>query len=163
MRLAKNKPAAVTIIRHPAIVKIVVPIPPVDGREESLVFFTSTFFSLPSIVIVLSFSVPSSLYSGVITTVYFVLLMLYPSLATVSTNSYVPASNPSKWIFAFPFLSFSVVHVYTFFVTVFVNVKVQLSRAFPFSSTFVNSSSNSNVYVYVFFSVASFVSFGLLL
>ena len=37
LRLAKNKPAAAIMMRHPAIVKIVVPIPPVDGRAESLV------------------------------------------------------------------------------------------------------------------------------
>ncbi len=38
LRLAKNRPAATIMIRHPPMVKIVVPIPPVDGREESVVF-----------------------------------------------------------------------------------------------------------------------------
>ena len=37
LRLAKNKPAAAIMIKHPPIVKIVVPIPPVPGRAESLV------------------------------------------------------------------------------------------------------------------------------
>ena len=50
LRLAKNRPAAAIMMRHPAIVKIVVPIPPVDGRAESLVSFnevgTVTFLSL---------------------------------------------------------------------------------------------------------------------
>ena len=41
LRLAKNKPAAVTIIRHPAIVKIVVPIPPVCGSAFNFVSLTS--------------------------------------------------------------------------------------------------------------------------
>ena len=39
LRLAKNRPAAAIMITHPAIVKIVVPIPPVDGRAESFVSF----------------------------------------------------------------------------------------------------------------------------
>lgn len=38
LRLAKNKPAAMIMIAHPPIVKIVVPIPPVDGRFASCVF-----------------------------------------------------------------------------------------------------------------------------
>ena len=47
LRHAKNKPAAAIMMRHPAIVKIVVPIPPVDGREESVVFtILVVFFSL---------------------------------------------------------------------------------------------------------------------
>ena len=37
LRLAKNKPAAAIMIPQPTIVKIVVPIPPVAGRAESLV------------------------------------------------------------------------------------------------------------------------------
>ena len=47
------------MMRHPAIVKIVVPIPPVDGRAESLVSFnevgTVTFLSLLSLSIQLYF------------------------------------------------------------------------------------------------------------
>ena len=82
MRLAKNKPAAVTMIRHPAIVKIVVPIPPVDGRAESLVSFnevgTVTFLSLLSLIVALA---PSTLIE-------------YPSGAFVSSNQYVPSSRP---------------------------------------------------------------------
>ena len=36
-RDAKNSAAAIIMIRQPPIVKIVVPIPPVDGRDESVV------------------------------------------------------------------------------------------------------------------------------
>lgn len=38
LRLAKNRPAAMIMIAHPPMVKIVVPMPPVDGREERVVF-----------------------------------------------------------------------------------------------------------------------------
>lgn len=41
LRLAKNKPAAAIMMMHPPMVKIVVPIPPVDGKEDSLVFLIS--------------------------------------------------------------------------------------------------------------------------
>ena len=38
LRVAKYRAAAIIIIAQPPIVKIVVPIPPVDGREDNLVF-----------------------------------------------------------------------------------------------------------------------------
>lgn len=38
LRVAKYRPAAVTMITQPPMVKIVVPIPPVEGRSERLVF-----------------------------------------------------------------------------------------------------------------------------
>ena len=38
LRLAKNNPAAMIMIRQPPIVKIVVPMPPVEGREDNFVF-----------------------------------------------------------------------------------------------------------------------------
>ena len=54
LRLAKKNPAAATMIAQPAIVKSVVPIPPVDGREES---FESSYSKLsyvkfPTVVVV---------------------------------------------------------------------------------------------------------------
>lgn len=47
MRVAKNKPAAAIITTQPPIVKIVVPIPPVDGKLEILVLTISTFSTVP--------------------------------------------------------------------------------------------------------------------
>ena len=48
LRHAKNKPAAAIMMRHPAIVKIVVPIPPVDGRVEPFLLTTFVTNSLLS-------------------------------------------------------------------------------------------------------------------
>jgi len=47
LRLTKNSPAAAIMIRQPAIVKIVVPMPPVEGRAESFVFITVVTSSEP--------------------------------------------------------------------------------------------------------------------
>ena len=45
LRLAKYRAAARIMMAHPPMVKIVVPIPPVEGREESLVFVMFVFKS----------------------------------------------------------------------------------------------------------------------
>ena len=79
LRLAKNRPAAAIMIAHPAIVKIVVPMPPVSGKAESLVSVIEplavrvavAFPSLSGDVICNSISLS-------------VLLTLYPSGAFVS-------------------------------------------------------------------------------
>lgn len=51
LRLAKNRNAAAIMIAQPPMVKIVVPMPPVEGRAESLVSvsvsLTDTFCNLP--------------------------------------------------------------------------------------------------------------------
>ena len=76
LRLAKNRPAAAIMIRHPPMVKIVVPIPPVEGRLETFVFLISvvvvsplSFTNFPSLptenVLLIEPSAPS-----VIATVY---------------------------------------------------------------------------------------------
>ena len=48
LRLAKNRPAATIMIAQPPIVKIVVPIPPVDGRVEPFLLTTFVTNSLLS-------------------------------------------------------------------------------------------------------------------
>ena len=65
MRVAKNKPAAAIITTQPPIVKIVVPIPPVDGKLEILVLTISTFLTVPiaglsSVTVKVDFTVWSS-------------------------------------------------------------------------------------------------------
>ena len=75
------------MIAHPPIVKIVVPIPPVDGREESLVSVMLVFASSISVAIH-SPSSPVFPFSSVITNVAddgFVLTE-YPSGAVFSVN-----------------------------------------------------------------------------
>ena len=48
LRVAKNRPAAIIIMAHPPTVKIVVPIPPVEGREEILVL--GMFVAFPAAI-----------------------------------------------------------------------------------------------------------------
>ena len=136
--------------------KIVVPIPPVDGSLPIFVFNTwvvsfpspcTTFLivvevPLPSyvasyvdvallfILILYDFNVPSSLYSAEITTGIFSSFTVYPSGATVSTNVYSPASRPVN---ANRPLS-SDIAVYTLFVLLFVNVNVAPFKAWNFFS-----------------------------
>ena len=79
------------MITQPPIVKIVVPIPPVDGREESFVLVSSVpifTFSLASV----SPSFNASI--AVASTPLGSFLIWYPSGAVVSLKLYVPKSNP---------------------------------------------------------------------
>ena len=79
LRLAKKNPAAATMIAQPAIVKSVVPIPPVCGSEcnfESATFAVATGLS-PFAIVTLGTSTTE-----------------YPAGAFSSTISYSPSSSP---------------------------------------------------------------------
>ena len=73
------------MITHPAIVKIVVPMPPVDGNAESLL---STIEAEP-VRVAASLPAPSVSQE----TVEFVSLIEYPFGASISLNSYVLLSS----------------------------------------------------------------------
>ena len=60
LRLMKNAPAAPAITTTPMIVKRYVPIPPVDGRDPSLVSFILVVCVRTSLAIPLSSSATSS-------------------------------------------------------------------------------------------------------
>ena len=113
LRLAKNKPAAAIMMRHPAIVKIVVPIPPVCGRECNFVSET--------------FTVAFGLFPFVITAFSFTSTTEYPAGAFSSTILYVPSLRP---------VTLTVPFVATTFVTLFA---VSSAVANLYSPSFTNT------------------------